>query len=98
MSAWVANRIRGCLPPRTGCGCAATSSPRNALSRRSGPGSPSRPAPSSSAGTSRSMCRPVRAEMLTRGAHGTRIELALDLALEVVAALLVDEVPLVVAR
>ncbi len=33
---------------------------------------------------------------MTRGAHGIRIELALDLALEVVAALLVDQVPLVV--
>ena len=48
------------------------------------------------AGTSRSMCRPVRAETLTRGAHGTCTSSLLDLALEVVAALLVDEVPLVV--
>ena len=42
------------------------------------------------------MCRPVRAETLTRGAHGTWTSSRLDLALEVVAALLVEEVPLVV--
>ena len=51
---------------------AATSPPRNALSRPveirvSQPASAA-----SSAGTSRSTCRPVRAEMLTRGAHGNR--------------------------
>ena len=30
--AWVPNRIRGCLPPRTGCGWAATIRPRKAFS------------------------------------------------------------------
>ena len=42
------------------------------------------------------MCRPVRAETLARGAHGTCTSSLLDLALEEVAALLVGEVPLVV--
>ena len=31
--AWVANRIRGCFPPRTGGGVAATTSLRNVFSR-----------------------------------------------------------------
>ena len=41
------------------------------------------------------MCRPVRAEMLTRGAQATWASSRLDLALQVVAALLVEVVPLV---
>ena len=38
----------------------------------------------------------MRAEMFTRGAHGTWTQVLLDLALEVVAAVLVEQVPLVV--
>ncbi|CAM5711588.1 hypothetical protein SVIOM342S_05726 [Streptomyces violaceorubidus] len=69
--AWVPKRMRGCLPPRTGCGWAATSSPRKAFSRPVGT-RVSQPARAvSMAGTSFSMCRPVCAETLTRGAHAT---------------------------
>ena len=69
-AAWVANRIRGCLPPRTGGGVAATTSLRNEFSwpvviRLSHEASAV-----SSAGTSFCTARPVLAEMLTRGAHG----------------------------
>ena len=49
----------------------------------------------SRAGTSWSMRRPVSAETLTRGAQVTRTELAVDLPLQVVAPVLVDQVPLV---
>ena len=96
VDACVANRMRGCLPPRSGCGCAATSSPRNALRRPVGMRVSQDASDRSSAGTSRSVCQPVRAEMLTRGAHGDLHELLLDLALEEGAAVLVHEVPLVV--
>src|SRR5690625_7823267 len=74
LSAWVPNRIRGCFPPRTGCGFAAVSSPRKELSR------PvvirvSQPASAvSSARTRRSTCQPVLADTLTRGAQRIRSE------------------------
>ena len=96
MPACVPNRMRGCLPPRIGCGCAATSSPRKAFSRPVGT-RVSQPASAVSiAGTSFSMWRPVRAETLTRGAHWTWTRSRLDLPLQVEAALLVELVPLVV--
>src|SRR5690606_23831185 len=55
--AWVPNRILGCLPPRIGCGWAATSWPRKVLRRPVGM-RVSQPARAVSiAGTSRSACR-----------------------------------------
>ena len=60
------------------------------------PGLPARPAPSSSAGTSRSTCQPVFAEMLTRGAQRAVVQLAVDLPVQELPAVLVDQVPLVV--
>ena len=96
MSAWVANRIRGCLPPRTGCGCAATSSPRNALSRpvgiavlpRGERGVQGRHQPLHVPAGARRDVDPRRPRHLD--------EVPLDLALEVEPALLVEQVPLVV--
>ena len=69
--AWVPKSTLGCLPLRTGCGCSAIRRPRKVLSapvpiRVSQPSSAL-----SSAGTSRSMCQPVRAVTLIRGAHCT---------------------------
>src|SRR5690606_26955827 len=69
VSAWVAKRMRGCLPPRTGCGCAAVSSPRKALSRPVEMRVSQPSSAVSSALTSRSTCQRVLAETLTRGAH-----------------------------
>ena len=69
MPAWVANRIFGWRPPRTGGGVAATRPVSHALSLPVGT-LVSQPASAvSSAGTRRSMCRPVSAEMFTRGAQ-----------------------------
>jgi len=67
--AWVANKILGWRPPRTGGGVAATRPVSQALSLPVGTlvSHPARAV--SSAGTSRSMCRPVAAEMFTRGAQ-----------------------------
>ena len=42
-----------------------------------------------------STARPVFDEMLTRGAQGTRASSRLDLAVELLAAILVDQIPLV---
>ena len=69
MPAWVANRIFGCLPPRTGGGVAATSSVSQELSLPVGTRVSQPSSAVSSAGTSRSTCQPVAAEMLTRGAQ-----------------------------
>ena len=69
--AWVANRIRGCLPPRTGGGVAATTSLRNVFSRPVEIRVSHDSNAVSSAGTSFCTARPVLAEMLTRGAHCT---------------------------
>ncbi len=67
--AWVANRMRGCLPPRTGGGVAATTSLTQVFS---GPvpilASHDASAPSIT-GTNFCTARPVLAEMLTRCAH-----------------------------
>lgn len=67
----VAKRMRGCLPPRSGCGWAATSSPRNALSLPVGMRVSHESSAVSRAGTRRSLCQPVFAEMFTRGAQAT---------------------------
>ncbi|CNH79712.1 Uncharacterised protein [Mycobacterium tuberculosis] len=69
--AWVANRMRGCLPPRTGGGLAATTSLIQVLS---GPVAILVSHDSSAfsiAGTSFCTARPVLAEMLTRCAQRT---------------------------
>ena len=67
----VPNRILGCLPPRSGCGCAATSCPRKAFSlpveiRVSHPARAV-----SNACTILFVCHVVAAEILMRGAHAT---------------------------
>ena len=98
VAACVAKRMRGCLPPRTGCGCPATISPRNALSRPVGTRVSHESSASSSAGTSRSRCRPVQRGQVHPRRPLDLHELPLDLALEVVAALLVEQVPLVVGH
>ena len=69
--ACVANKIRGCLPPRTGGGVAATTSLRNVLSRPVEIRVSHDPSAVSRAGTNFCTERPVLAEMLTRGAHCT---------------------------
>ena len=67
--AWVANRIRGCLPPRTGGGVAATTSLIHALSCPVEMRASHDASAVSMAGTNFCTARPVRAEMFTRGAH-----------------------------
>ena len=74
VEACVPNRMRGCLPPRSGCGCAATSSPRNALRRPVGMRVSQDSSAVSRAGTSLSLCQPVLAETAAAdlGASGNR--------------------------
>ena len=71
VDACVPKSTRGCFPPRTGCGCAAESSARNALNLPVWIRVSHESRASSSAGTSFSRWRPVLAEMFTRGAQST---------------------------
>ena len=89
------NRMRGCLPPRSGCGCSATSSARNALNLPVGMRRSQESSAVSSAGH-----EPV--EVTTgagRDVHARRPrdvrEVLLDLALEVAATVCVLEVGVV---
>ena len=93
--AWVPNRIRGCLPPRTGCGWAATIRPRKAFSLPVEIRFSQLPSASSIAGCSRSTCRPVLRGDVDPGRPGELDQIPLDLPVQVAAALLVGQVPLV---
>jgi hypothetical protein len=67
--ACVANMIFGCLPPRTGGGVCATSADSQALSLPVGTRVSQLASAVWSAGTRRSTCQPVAAEIFTLGAQ-----------------------------
>ena len=93
--AWVPNRIRGCLPPRTGCGWAATIRPRKAFSL---------PVEMRVSQPCRASCdrRAQPVDVPTGGGRDVDLgrpaeldQVALDLPVEIAAPLLVGQVPLV---
>ena len=93
--AWVANRILGCLPPRTGGGVAATTSSSQALSRPVGIRVSHDSSAVRSAGASFGDGPPGQRGDVDplRPLHADQV--AFDLALERQPPVLVDEVPLV---